>query len=159
MVHRVGNMNPQQGAQPRFLQVYTAHPQDPALQLQDRLAAREGQQDQRQREQDEATLAHNREAMLRLQNILNNVNPYVALYKMCAELPVQENLRVVLHHRRDLVPAEDHQRTWNLPTSNEAGIILVGDEGQVTETRDIVQHWRTPASQGEGIQIIKTFHR
>jgi hypothetical protein len=158
MVQRITSFQARDGEQPRFLQVYTAHTNDPAQQLRDRLydPGREGDgpRAHENRRAAEETFDKIQQDILALQTLLGRINPYVLLYKHAAEMEVEQELRVVLHHRSNVRPEEGHPRQWNLPTADEVGVIVVGDENHVTTHRDIVQHRR-----GYGMNRVKIFHR
>lgn len=78
----------------------------------------------------------NREVTERLQVMLHRVNPFVRLFRTGAERLLANpalNLRVVF---RD--PDRRHNRTYNRPTANEVGGIIVDDGTSETHERDII---------------------
>lgn len=82
-----------------------------------------------------------RNVMVELQDMLQNYNPYVQVFKTAYDLMRSQDIPD-LTIRFFLDPGTDHRR-YNLPTAlAEIAAIIPGDENVPTEPRDIICHTR-----------------
>ena len=120
--HNIGPLTPAAEQQPQFVQIYF---------IDDR-----GQQaDARLSWQIDRESQLNRETILRLQDMLQENNEHVRVFKTALEqrTPTMPEYRVVL--REDRVPRGEHERTFNAPSGHDvAALVPEGQEGY----RDIV---------------------
>ncbi|MGD0510892.1 MAG: flagellar filament capping protein FliD, partial [Candidatus Micrarchaeaceae archaeon] len=120
--HKIGSLLPLPNEEPKFLQIYFMG---------------DSNEQARQRQQNIPNVKL--DGVLALQEMLHACNPYVKLFKTALEHMTNNDLKVVI--RADKTPAGEHERRFNVPTTNEVAILIVGNEFQ---PRDIVLHKRTP---------------
>ena len=87
--------------------------------------------------------------VLALQCLLHEHNPYVTGFKCAIDKLTGPEKRVII--RADKRPAGTHERVFNAPTTDEVGIIVVGEQH---DRRDIVLETR-----GNSLQRIAETHR
>ncbi|XP_062522088.1 uncharacterized protein LOC134196887 [Corticium candelabrum] len=109
--HRIGDMQPQSGENPEFLQIYfMGHKQE---QAETRCRAVPGVKI---------------DIILSLQEMLHNVINYVASFKTALEkMDLPEN-RIVI--RPDKAPTMEHPRRFNAPLTDEVAVLIVGQQFQ-----------------------------
>jgi hypothetical protein len=121
--HRIGSIYPPQETQPQNLQIYFID--NIQAQIQNRL-----------------TIANQLRPQIvaKLNDMFHEVNKYVHNLKIAADVLKQiqtPDLSVVIHE--DKRPSNQHARRYNVPTSDEIGIVMPNEP---TSTRDIVLHQR-----------------
>ena len=79
------------------------------------------------------------DVVLALQDMLHETNQYVKIFKTAIENMTTDDFKVVI--KADRTPPGEHERRFNVPTTDEVAILIVGNEFQ---SRDIVLHKRTP---------------
>lgn len=135
--HNMGALLPNDGARPAYAQLYINDPQ----------AARIARA--------ERNPNLNPMIMTDLQAMLNDVHPYVPLYKqayqLMAEKPVEEQANV--QAKITLQPTADRRR-FNLPTVDEIAAIIPGNgEEDIDEHREILLRLKAP-QQGYSLKRI-----
>ena len=119
--HRVGTMKPQSGENPEFLEIYF-------------MGDKQEQAETRCRSVRGVKIDIN----LSLQEMLHNVNNYVASFKTALEkLDLPEHCIVI---RPDKAPTMEHSRRFNAPLTDEVAVLIVG---QQFNKRDIVLQKRS----------------
>ncbi|TFY55103.1 hypothetical protein EVG20_g9444 [Dentipellis fragilis] len=127
LYHSAGSLQPMEGQQPRYAQLYFYDPQD-ALMIR-------MQRNQNLRE----------DTMRLLQQLMFECNRYTRIYKQAYEILEQNEAEdISIHLIAD--PSTDPRR-YNLPTADEIAVIIPGDENQVTDPRDIVLRRRSGVLQ------------
>ncbi|UYV78242.1 hypothetical protein LAZ67_16000650 [Cordylochernes scorpioides] len=91
----------------------------------------------------------NQEIVSILQNLLDQHNELVRLFKTAIERMPTDDYVVVI--RADKTPAGQHERRFNAPTIDEVAILIVGEE---FNSRDIVIHRRD-----DNVQRVSETHR
>ena len=71
--------------------------------------------------------------------MLHETNQYVKIFKTAIENMTTDDFKVVI--KADRTPPGEHERRFNVPTTDEVAILIVGNDFQ---SRDIVLHKRTP---------------
>jgi hypothetical protein len=94
-----------------------------------------------------------------LTDILHAVNPYVKLYKTAGEVLSEEHEQPVALRLRILDSAMRDPRTYNTPTADEVGILIVGLGEEEYRPRDIVFYHRNPNAPYRGLQHINELAR
>jgi hypothetical protein len=112
--HRIGSLIPN-GGQPKFAQIYIY---DTANELSNRHAN---------------INSVNITTLLRLQNMINEVNPYAREFKAVSKRITQDISMII---RAD-VPGIDRRR-YNRPVDTDVAVIMPGDGYQFESTRDII---------------------
>jgi hypothetical protein len=124
--HQMGSLLPREGGHPVYAQLYINDPQAA-------LAARTSRNPNL-----------NPMIMTDLQVMLNNVHPYVPLYKQAYQ---------IMHARIILQPIADRRR-YNLPTADEVAAIIPGNgDEDVDKHREIILRLKTPV-QGSSLTRI-----
>ena len=119
LYHTIGSLLPPQGPVPKFAQIYIY---DRENEIQHRIQNHESYFD--------------KETIKKLQDTLHQYNPYVKSFKSAAELiTIQNDVNIVLHHKKSLKPSEAHNRSYNLPQSSEVAALL---SGETAGDRDII---------------------
>ncbi|XP_067129653.1 uncharacterized protein [Centruroides vittatus] len=130
--HRTGSLLPLPDADHKFLQIYF-------------MGATDEQVDQRCR----FNTGTNREIVAALQNLFDEHNELVRLFRTALERMPADDYVVVI--RADKTPAGQHERQYNAPTIDEVAIVIVGEE---FNSRDIVLHRRDG-----NVQRVSETHR
>ena len=130
--HQIGNINPPGGQRPCYLQLYFI----------DDVEALDCRRDMMNR--GNAVLTEEEDEMLRtIMEVMHRDNPFVKDLKTAKEL-IEEQAQelgvvaegnIVITNDRRLIPANAHQRSYNLAESSEVGGILLGDR-DVTKSKD-----------------------
>ena len=132
--HRIGNLLPVPGEEPKFAQIYFS---DTENEKQNRLNII--------RDLDEIIID-------RLQTMFHEVNPYIPSIKSGIELMEQSpEIRLILHANSRKKPSNAHRRLYNLPTGSEVAALLPGDQ---SANLDIILHNRDAS-----LRRINTMHR
>jgi hypothetical protein len=137
LYHQMGSLLPRNDASPSYAQLYI---NDPQVALDARNSRNPNL---------------NPMIMTELQAMLNDVHPYVPLYKQAYQImmdkPLEEQANI--HTRIVLQPSADHRR-YNLPTADEVAAIIPGNgEEDVSEHREIILRLKAPA-QGSTLKRI-----
>ena len=133
--HRIGSLLPQEGAVPKYAQVYIF---DTENELQNRLNNQDSNLD--------------KEILQNIQKALHKCNPYIKSFKSAAELlAVQNDVKIVLHHKKSLKPTEAHNRTYNLPQSSEVAALVYGESAG---DRDLIL-----SARDGSMKRISIYHR
>nr|XP_047125111.1 uncharacterized protein LOC100214786 [Hydra vulgaris] len=132
IVHRVGNLRPDQNVLPAYCQLYVY---DPNTALNFRM------------EQNDCCI---RELMEFLQTIISQENPFALAFKNMAEIEDEEVRQAALEGRptsivkMSLLEGGDRRR-YNLPLHEEVAIVFVGDDGAPPPSREVVIYPRGQA--------------
>ncbi|XP_065640451.1 uncharacterized protein LOC136073037 [Hydra vulgaris] len=132
IVHRVGNLRPDQNVLPAYCQLYVY---DPNTALNFRM------------EQNDCCI---RELMEFLQTIISQENPFALAFKNMAEIEDEEVRQAALEGRptsivkMSLLEGGDRRR-YNLPSHEEVAIVFVGDDGAPPPSREVVIYPRGQA--------------
>ena len=119
--HLTGSLLPVSPEEPKFLQIYFIA--DTAKQVDRRCSVMQGLKPS---------------TVQALQTMLHAVNPYIQGFKCAIDRLSGPEMRVVI--RADKHPAGEHERCYNAPTTDDVGIIVVGEQ---CERRDIVLETRS----------------
>jgi hypothetical protein len=141
--HRHGPMVASQGKAPKFAQIYIHDPHDMDRQLSNRMNVF-------------GDNALDVQILRLLQEILQQHNPLVQTYKQAGEVLLAETDKPVTLQLRMLDAANKDPRTYNAPTADEIGILIVGMEEEEYQPRDIVLHHRSlnPDNNYRGLKHI-----
>jgi hypothetical protein len=146
LYHRHGPLVASQGKDPKFAQIYIHDPQDLDRQIANRLNVfRDNSLDP--------------QVLRELNDILHAVNPYEKLYKTAGEVLSEEHEQPVALRLRILDGAMRDPRTYNTPTADEVGILIVGLGEEEYRPRDIVFYHRNPNAPYRGLQRINELAR
>nr|XP_047141320.1 uncharacterized protein LOC124816253 [Hydra vulgaris] len=132
IMHRVGNLRPDQNVLPSYCQLYVY---DPNTALNFRM------------EQNDCCI---RELKELLQTIISQQNPYALAFKNMAQVEDEEMRQAALEGRptsvvkMSLLEGRDRRR-YNLPSHDEVAIVFVGDDGAPPPSREVVIHPRGQA--------------
>ncbi|XP_065679917.1 uncharacterized protein LOC105849148 [Hydra vulgaris] len=132
IMHRIGNLRPDQNVSPSYCQLYVY---DPNTALNFRM------------EQNDCCI---RELMELLQTIISQQNPYALAFKNMAQVEDEEMRQAALVGRptsvvkMSLLEGRDRRR-YNLPSHDEVPIVFVGDDGAPPPSREVVIHPRGQA--------------
>jgi hypothetical protein len=130
LYHEHGPMVASQGKEPKFAQIYIHDPDDMDRQLENRMNIfGDGSLDE--------------QVLRTLQDLLHVHNPLVQIYKYAGEVLRDELEKPVTLQLRMLDSANKDPRTYNAPTANEIGILIVGMDEEEYQPRDIVLHHRS----------------
>ncbi|UYV78243.1 hypothetical protein LAZ67_16000653 [Cordylochernes scorpioides] len=130
--HRVGSLLPLPDSDHNFLQIYFM-----------------GNTDDQVNQRCKFNSSTNQEIVSILQNLLDQHNELVRLFKTAIERMPTDDYVVVI--RADKTPAGQHERRFNAPTIDEVAILIVGEE---FNSRDIVIHRRD-----DNVQRVSETHR
>ena len=119
--HLTGSLLPVSPEEPKFMQIYFIA--DTAKQVDRRCSVMPGLKPS---------------TVQALQTMLHAVNPYIQGFKCAIDRLSGPDMRVVI--RADKRPAGEHERRYNAPTTDDVGIIVVGEQ---CERRDIVLETRS----------------
>ena len=158
LYHKIGNINPPEGLEPVYLQLY----------FMDTEAAFAGRRsNMNEQELDEADLRL-------LHDLIPRVNPYVRDIKMAVEIirekateeggdRVAEGSIVIAHNKQSNRPADAHERTYNMPQASEIAGIIIGEQ-QIERTKnggvqlaDIVLQYRPNPTRR--LDCVNSTHR
>lgn len=141
--HRHGPMVASQGKAPKFAQIYIHDPHDMDRQLSNRMNVF-------------GDNGLDAQILGLLQEILQQHNPLVQIYKQAGEVLLAETDKPVTLQLRMLDTANKDPRTYNAPTVDEIGILIVGMEEEEYQPRDIVLHHRSlnPDNNYRGLKYI-----
>jgi hypothetical protein len=146
LYHRHGPLVPSQGVDPKFAQIYIHDPQDLDRQIENRMNIfRDNSLDV--------------QVLRTLTEILHEVNPYVRLYKTAGEVLSEETEQPVALRMRILDGAMRDPRTYNTPTADEVGMLIVGLGEEEYRPRDIVFYHRNPNAPYRGMERISELAR
>ena len=130
LIHHAGSILPPQGREPLYSQLYIHDNISYSGALDLRIAHQDRLNPNRDYSLDRTTLNL-------LQGMLHQSHPAVHLYQQAFELtttlPPEQQCHISLH----FTPAED-KRCYNLPTSNEVAVVVIGDGEQITGSQDII---------------------
>ncbi|XP_029655167.1 uncharacterized protein LOC115228835 [Octopus sinensis] len=130
--HRMGSLLPSEGEDFKFLQIYFI--------------------DNHEEQSNRRCLADSRlrgNIISSLQNMLQMCNTYISSFRSVLRSTADEDCKVIIH--ADRTPANEHNRRYNAPTSNQVGILIVG---QHYDSRDIIINKRST-----GLMRISETHR
>ncbi|UYV77959.1 hypothetical protein LAZ67_15003037 [Cordylochernes scorpioides] len=130
--HRVGSLLPLPDSDHKFLQIYFM-----------------GNTDDQVNQRCRFNSSTNQEIVSSLQNLLDQHNELVRLFKTAIERMPTDDYVVVI--RADKTLAGHHERRFNAPTIDEVAILIVGEE---FNSRDIVIHRRD-----DNLQRVSETHR
>ncbi|UYV84655.1 hypothetical protein LAZ67_X002997 [Cordylochernes scorpioides] len=133
--HRVGSLLPLPDSDHKFLQIYFMGTTDDQVNQRCRFNS-----------------STNQEIVSSLQNLLDQHNELVRLFKTAIERMPTDDYVVVI--RADKTPAGQHERRFNAPTINEVAIVIVGEEFNSRDIYIIVIHRRD-----DNVQRVSETHR
>lgn len=116
--HRIGSLLPALGQAPSFLQIYFM-----------------GNENEEVNRRHQLIPGANREIVTSLQRILHQYNALVEIFRYALDQMPNDGEQYEVRIRADMVPAGQHARRYNAPTTNEVAIVMVGDQAA---GRDIV---------------------
>ena len=132
--HRISQLEPPQGKNPGFSQIYIY---DNQSEFQHRMK----------------TFSNLDPLIIKsLQEELGNVNPYVKVYKHIGgvlQANLLEDIRLVLHEKGPKVDS----RWYNLPTGTDVTVLMPADKNHIPSHRDIILY-RTAEQHPLGREII-----
>lgn len=118
---KIGSLRPIDGDKPQYSQLYI---------IEDEAAIEERLSDSR-------NSACRNNIMRSLQTMLNDLNPFVRVYKKAATILAEEELQAATENRpKHLITMQFYKdqsldlRRYNSPNSNEVAIIFVGEDGE-----------------------------
>jgi hypothetical protein len=142
--HTTSHLEPPNGEQPKYAQLYIV---DPPTALDHRLRLPENE-------------GCDPELMKTLDNLMRELNPFIAAYRMLKEVEDNEKKRALAEDRppREVTLAlrsdrEQDQRRYNLPTHNEVAMVFVDQDGEPPFKRDIRIYPRTPTAESQFVQL------
>ena len=90
---------------------------------------------------------------------LNDVNPYVNVFRSAAELIQSsgnsDEAKIILVNDKTKIPEGAHQRTYNSPVASEVAAVVFGDPEQELRDRPVVISYKNTGR----LQKINTKHR
>ncbi|GFV00553.1 ATP-dependent DNA helicase PIF1 [Trichonephila clavipes] len=117
--HRIGSIFPCPAEEPKFLQIYFIDSNTEQAEQRCRIVQQVKQ-----------------DLVLKLQDMLQRNNSYIKSFKSAIE-KLGPDFRIIIH--ADKVPAGEHSRRFNEPTTSEVAVIMAGDQHG---KRDIVLETR-----------------
>ncbi|CAF2785995.1 unnamed protein product [Rotaria sp. Silwood2] len=143
--HRIGPLHPESEQRAQFGQLYIF---DSFLALKERM-------------ENVANENCNETTTRKLGDIMKNISPFAAAFKMMHEVEEEEIDRAKKEKRASpplrMIFDIDHRihdrRLYNLPTANEVAAVFVGEDNEVPTHRHIATHPR-----GKNLQIISILH-
>jgi hypothetical protein len=139
--HRIGPLVASQGAEPRFAQIYIHDPHDLDKQLERRMA-----------------IFHDNsldaQLLQELTEMLYEYNPLIQSWRTAAEVLADVPDQPVALQLRMLDVASRDPRTYNRPTADEIGVLIVGLGEEEYDHRDIVLHHRDPRHGDRGLKHV-----
>jgi hypothetical protein len=87
-----------------------------------------------------------------LLTMMYNINPYVEVFKMARDMIVTEGVPMDLKLRLIAFRTKDARR-YNVPTTDEVAVLMVGDGSEAVDRRDVVL-----AQQAGPFQHISELH-
>ncbi|XP_074265342.1 uncharacterized protein LOC141587773 [Silene latifolia] len=139
VLHRMGTLLPEDGAQPAYAQLYVYDTDSEILLREKAVARREGS----------PTL--DQHVLTRLKDMLDESNPLAKIFRMAKER-IKEDERVQLSVKL-LGTRKPNDRIYNTPTASEIAALIVQDNSTETRGRDIVVHHRS-----RGLRAISELH-
>ncbi len=73
----------------------------------------------------------------RLLTMMYNINPYVEMFKMARDMMATESAPVDLKLHLIASRTKDARR-YNVPTADEVAALMVGDDSQAVDRREVV---------------------
>lgn len=152
LCHLIGSLLPPTGTSLSFAQVYVSDPQEAHKQ---RLALLADAPPAVRNGVDPNTLK-------KLEDVIHRVNPYAKLFRMAKERVEAESEDQTVRVRLQLInPSGRDSRTYNAPTVDEVGIIMVGSGEEEDLGRDLIVETR--AAEGPNgrtkLKRVSEIHR
>ena len=115
--HAIGALKPEKGQPRKFAQWY----------IHDESISAEMEANGRIMDQ-YGSVDLSKETMLKLQNMLHEVNPYIKDFQTISEIPEEliKDIQFIL--KREGKPTDQHVRKYNLPTCEEVALITLNDK-------------------------------
>lgn len=139
LCHRISSLLPRIGEQPKFAQLYV-YDSNPQYQAQMRVRHQHNN--------------INLNTVLQLQSMIDQNNPYVAIYRTAKERLDSEN-HISLCLKTVDAPHLD-QRRYNHPTASEVAIVMIGNGEYGATERDLVVQARDGSFRS--VSYLKSFY-